>query len=129
MKWEGDGRRAVMQEFADEAHANGRFFFYVRIPGDIQALERGDRFEEPLELALGHAALGSVTGGGSQLGDDDKVEYCGIDVVTTDRVRGIEVIRRVMQECGCPNGAVIEEYLPEYQEHPIWPHAKQRGAR
>jgi hypothetical protein len=117
--WEGDGRRAVMQDLAEDAHANGQHFFYVRIPGDIQPLERGARFEDPLDAALRESALGSVTGGGSQLGENDTIEYCGIDVVTVDRARGIELIRRVMQECQCPDGAVIEEYLPEYEEHSI----------
>jgi hypothetical protein len=119
-KWEGDGRRAVMQKLAEEAHADGKYFFYVRIPGDIQPIERGDRFEDPLEAALHEAALGSVTGGGSQMGEGTRVEYCGLDVIVSDRSRGIELIRRVMQSIGCPQAAVIEEYLPEYREFPVW---------
>jgi hypothetical protein len=109
-----------MQDLAEDARANGQHFLYVRIPGDIQPLERGDRFEDPLDVALRESALGSVTGGGSQLGEDDTIEYCGIDVVTVDRARGIELVRRVMRECQCPDGSVIEEYLPEYREHSIW---------
>jgi hypothetical protein len=119
-KWEGDGRRAVMQKLAEEAHADGKYFFYVRIPGDIQPIERGDRFEDPLEAALHEAALGSVTGGGSQMGEGTRVEYCGLDVIVSDRSRGIELIRRVMQSIGCPQAAVIEEYLPEYRGFPVW---------
>ena len=46
---------------ADEARSEGNHFFYVRIPGDIQPIERGDRFEDPLEAALQEAALGLVT--------------------------------------------------------------------
>lgn len=120
-KWEGDGRRAVMQDLAEEADADGKHFFYVRIPGDIQPIERGDRFENPLEAALKRAALGSVTGGGSQMGEGSCVEYCGLDVVVIDRSRGIDLIRRVMQDQGCPLASVIEEYLPEYCELPVWP--------
>ena len=119
--WEGDGRRAVMQDLADEARSEGNHFFYVRIPGDIQPIERGDRFEDPLEAALQEGALGSVTGGGSQMAEGTRVEYCGLDVVVSDRARGIEVIRRVMQSVGCPQDAVIEEYVPAYSELPIWP--------
>lgn len=119
-KWEDDGRRAVMQDFAEAAHADGDHFFYVRIPGDIQPLEREERFEQPLELALQESGLGSVTGGGSQLGEGTTVEYCGLDVVVSERARAIALIRSVMQSVGCPLGAVLEEYLPEYSELPIW---------
>ena len=110
-----------MQNLADEAQSEGKHFFYVRIPGDIQPIERGNRFEDPLEAALQDAALGCVTGGGSQLGEGARVEYCGLDVVVSDRSRGIDLIRRVLQSLGCPQAAVIEEYLPDYNELPVWP--------
>lgn len=119
-RWDGDGRRQVMQELAETARDDGKHFLYVRIPGDIQPVERGSRFEEPLEAALRAAALGSVTGGGSQTGEGTSVEFCGLDVVVLDRAPAIELIRRVMQSAGCPKDAVIEEYLPGYGELPIW---------
>ena len=120
-KWENDGRRAVMQDFAEEAQSEGKHFFYVRIPGDVQPVERGDRFEDPLDAALQASGLGEVTGGGSQMGEGSAVEYSGLDVVVNDRIRGIAVIRRVLQIAGCPKTAVIEEYLPDYAELPVWP--------
>lgn len=110
-----------MQNFAEEAHSEGSHFLYVRIPGDIQPLEREERFERPLEVALQASGLGSVTGGGSQLGEGTTVEYCGLDVVVNDRLRAIQLVCSVMQRVGCPRTAVIEEYLPEYTELPIWP--------
>ena len=119
--WEDDGRRAVMQDFAEEANADGKHFFYVRIPGDIQPIARADSFEDPLEAALQDAGLGAVTGGGSQMGEGTTVEYCGLDVVVLDRVRGLELIRTVMQKVSCPGDATIEEYLPNYRELPVWP--------
>jgi hypothetical protein len=118
--WEDDGRRAVMQEFAEEAASEGNHFFYVRIPGDIQPLEREERFEAPLEIALEESELGSITGGGSQLGEGTTVEYCGIDVVVSDRAQALALIRKVMQGVRCPPATVIEEYVPEYAELPIW---------
>jgi hypothetical protein len=44
-EWEDDGRREVMQEFAEAAASEGNHFFYVRIPGDIQPLEREERLK------------------------------------------------------------------------------------
>jgi hypothetical protein len=120
-KWEGDGRRAVMQDLADQAESQGEHVFYVRSPRHIQPTERADRFEDPLEAALQHAGVGSVTGGRSQLGEGTTVEYCGLDVVVVERLRGLDVIRSVMQRVGCPRDAMIEEYIPDYCELPVWP--------
>jgi hypothetical protein len=118
-----DGRRDIMAGFADSAHERGEFFFYVKIPQDVQPLERGDRYEDPLHAALHEASLGEVTGGGSQLGEGKTIEYCGLDVVVRDRDRGLELIRSVMLSLDAPPDTVIEEYLPTYQEHALTPPA------
>jgi hypothetical protein len=73
------------------------------------------------DAALQEASLGSVTGGGSQMGGGTRVEYCGLDVAVSARTRGLELIRRVMQSVGCPQTAVIEEFSPDYSEPPVWP--------
>jgi len=114
------GRGEVMLGFAESAAEDGRFFFYVRIPESIGPLDRGDRYEDPLQKALSGAELGEITGGGSQMGEGDSIAYCGLDVVVTDRDRGLAVIRETMQRLDAPLGTVIEEYLPNYVEHPIY---------
>ena len=116
-----DGRKEVSLGFAEEAQKRGEFFFYVRIPEDVQPLERGERYEDPLQEALSAEDLGEVTGGGSQLGEGKTIEYCGLDVEVRDRDRGLEVIRTVMGRLGAPAATVIEEYLPTYQEHRLEP--------
>ena len=90
--------------------------FYVRLPAPLQPLERGERFEDPLHEALTTAGLGEVAGGGSQLGEDDTIIYCGLDVVVNDRDRGLELIRSMMRKLGAPDGTVIEEFLPVWSE-------------
>jgi len=114
------GRAAVMLEFAEAASGRGEFFFYVRIPENLQPIARGDRYEDSLQDALAAQGIGEVTGGGSQLGEGDSVEYCGIDVVVRARDSGLELIRSVMRKLGAPRATVIEEYLPSYREHPVY---------
>lgn len=109
-----DGRRAMMQEWAKAYAEAGRHFFYVRIPEALGPIERGDKYEEPLQNALGE--LGEVTGGGSQMGDGHSIAYCGIDLVVNDRDRGLRIIRQSMRACGAPAETVIEEYVPTYRE-------------
>lgn len=92
--WEGDGRRAVMQELAEEAVLRRESLFLRADSGGHSA----------------HRAWRAF-----------RVEYCGLDVVVSDRALGIELIRRVLQDVGCPQGAMLEEYVPTYSELPIWP--------
>jgi hypothetical protein len=114
------GRAAVMLEFSEAAAERGEFFFYVRIPDALQPLDRGDRYEDPLQDALDAADIGKVTGGGSQLGEGTSIEYCGIDVVVRDRDRGLELICSEMRTLGAPRATVVEEYLPTYREHLVY---------
>ncbi len=109
-----------MLGFAESAAADGRFFFYVRIPESVGPIDRGDRYEDPLQQALSAGDLGEITGGGSQLGEGDSIAYCGLDVVVSDRERGLAVIRETMRRLSAPAGTVIEEYLPSYVEHPVY---------
>jgi hypothetical protein len=113
------GRADVMLGFAESAAEDGKHFFYIRIPESIGPIDRGDCYEEPLAAALAAAGLGDITGGGSQLGEGNSIAYCGIDVVVTNRKRGLALIRMTMKRLGAPPGTVIEEYLPTYREHKL----------
>ncbi len=109
-----------MLDFAEAASERGEFFFYVRIPEDLQPLARGDRYENPLQDALAAADMGEVTGGGSQLGEGTSIEYCGIDVVVRDRARRLELICSEMRRLRAPPAPVVEEYLPSYREYQVY---------
>lgn len=109
-----------MRGFARDAAERGEYFFYIRIPESVGPIERGERYEDPLDDALSVDALGRITGGGSQLGDGDTIAYCGIDVVVSDRRRGLEMIRKTMRRLRAPREAVVEEYVPTYREYPVY---------
>jgi len=47
-------------------------FVVARLWEPIQPLDRGDRYEDPLDAALSAAGWGDVTGGGSQLTDHNE---------------------------------------------------------
>src|SRR5437588_2961708 len=115
-----DGRKETLLGFAESAQERGHFFFYVRIPGNIQPIERGERFEDPLQAALEKEKLGEVTGGGSQMGEGKTVEFCGLDVEVTDRDKGLRIIRQIMRRLDAPPGTMIEDYLPSYRELPLY---------
>jgi hypothetical protein len=89
-----------------------QLFIYVMIPGDIQPISRGQRFEDPLDAALQDAGLGEVSGGGSQMDDpysdgSPRVEFCGIDVDATDRDGARSLLRQKLVELGAPSGTEL----------------------
>ena len=87
-------------------------FIYVKIPGDIQPLVRGERFEDPLQAALEVAGLGNISGGGSQLDNAypdgrPKVEFCGLDIDVTDRDRARAFLMNKLVELQVPPGTEV----------------------
>lgn len=59
-------------------------FIYIKLPGNIGPLDRGELFEDQIDPMLEKEGLGSVSGG-SSLGDEQpdgsrQVAFCGIDV-------------------------------------------------
>jgi hypothetical protein len=108
-----------MQGMAEEAWDQGLFFFYIRIPEPLLPADRGMKYEDPLADVLRAAQLGEVTGGGQQLGEGNSIVYCGVDVILSERVRGLEVLREALFQLGAPSNTVIEEFIPVFTEHPL----------
>jgi hypothetical protein len=82
-------------------------FVYIKIPAPIQPLDRATLFEDPIDDALQPDDLGHVSGGGSLLGDalpdgTRPIEFCGIDIDTTDRAAVLEVLRELLPSLGIP---------------------------
>ncbi|MFH5805787.1 hypothetical protein [Alienimonas sp. DA493] len=117
-----DGRQEMMRGFAESAAERGQHFFYVLIREPLGPIDRGEKYEDPLNAALGE--LGDVVGGGSQLGEGDAVAFCGLDVVVNDRERGLQKIRQSLRACGAPADTVIEEYVPAFAELPLSPRGR-----
>ncbi|WP_296249677.1 hypothetical protein [uncultured Stenotrophomonas sp.] len=82
-------------------------FIYVKIPAAIQPLDRGSMFEDPIDAALNPEGLGYISGGGSLLGNalpdgTRPIEFCGIDIDTTDRDAVLLVLRAMLPSLGIP---------------------------
>jgi hypothetical protein len=95
-----------------EAAFSPELFIYVMIPAAIQPIDRGTRFEDPLEAKLQEAHLGTVSGGGSQLSAPDSegrkhIEFCGLDVDVTDREQARTLLREELPHLGAPVGTEL----------------------
>jgi hypothetical protein len=83
------------------------YFIVARIVEPIEPVDRGDRYEDPLNDALHELALGEVVGGGTMFSKDECVEYGYIEIEVVDLDRGIEVCARVLDELGAPAGSSL----------------------
>ncbi len=87
-------------------------FIYIKIPGNIQPFERGDLFEDRIEPVLQERGIGSVSGGGSSLGDVgpdgyNEVVFCGIDIAVVDREKTLMALRELLPTLSAPAGTEI----------------------
>ena len=87
-------------------------FVYVMLPEGLMPIDRGDRYEDPIDDELQAGGLGYVSGGGSSLGDERPdgtrlIEYCGVDIEAHDLGGVLDLLRRKLQELGCPKGTQI----------------------
>lgn len=110
---------------------------YVYLPGSIEPIDRGDRFEDPINEELQRLGLGEVSGGGSQLGDarpdgSRPIEFCGIDVDTDNVDHAREVLRTLLPRLGCPAGTQLHyreaaNPLQDEYDGSAWLLGKQRS--
>ena len=108
---------APMKPASEEA-AEPAAFIYVKIPDGIGPLDRGEKYEDPLELKLSGAGLGHVSGGGSQLGDPRSdgsrpIEFCGLDIDATDLAKARALLRFELPLLGAPDGTELHYTIGE----------------
>lgn len=83
-------------------------FVFVKIADTVAPLERGTKYEDPLNAVLKKAGLGEVTGGGSSLSAERKIEWVGVDIDLTDVPKGIALVKRTLRSLGAPQGTMLE---------------------
>jgi hypothetical protein len=77
----------------------------ARIPEHIEPLDRGARYEDPVQDALAIRALGMVTGGGSQLTPAAEIGYVDVEMALADLDEALDVAKRALEEAGAPVGS------------------------
>ncbi len=101
-------------------------FVYIKIPASLQPLERGEKFEDPLQEALEQRGLGEITGGGSQLSNLDEnghrsIEFCGLDVDLYEAASGLALLRSELARLQAPPGTVLLYELDGHEwEEPVY---------
>jgi hypothetical protein len=79
----------------------------ARLYEHIEPLDRGTRYEDPLDSALRAVQLGEVTGGGSQLGQAGEIEFADIEILVPSVDDALPVIVRSLEDSGAPVGSQL----------------------
>jgi hypothetical protein len=77
------------------------------ITEDIGPIDRGRKYEDPIDAALKAAGLGEVTGGGSQLDASRRIAFVDIDVALADTEGALDLVRLTLKQLGAPAGSVL----------------------
>jgi hypothetical protein len=85
-------------------------FLVIHIPGDVEPMERGDRFEDPLDKALRKAGkVGKCVGGGTAFETEPefRITGCDIEVEAADLARAMPIIRDTLVAATAPPGTTV----------------------
>ena len=85
----------------------------ARVYEHIEPIDRGDRYEDPLQLVLEGKGLGRVTGGGSQLNEWGGITYADVEVEVANLDEALQVIADTLERAGAPQGSEILDTADE----------------
>lgn len=93
-------------------------FVYVRMPGDVQPVERHYLFEDPIEEQLKIRNLGYVSGGGTMQSEPDEngissIILTGIDIEADDLDGVRDLLRTLLPGLDAPMETQIEYTVGE----------------
>lgn len=83
-------------------------FVFVKITDPITPIERGTKYENPLVALLQTRKLGEITGGGTQLDENNKIAWVGIDLQLADLEGAVDVVQQKLRELGAAAGSQLE---------------------
>ena len=69
----------------------------ARLYEHVEPIDRGNRYEDPLQAQLDPRHAGRVTGGGSQLNADGAIDYADIEIELADLDDAVRLTERLLQ--------------------------------
>lgn len=82
-------------------------FILARVYEHIEPMDRGDRYEDPLEAVLQGKKVGRVTGGGSQLSELGQIEYADIEIELANLDDALGIVVDALEARGAPQGSEL----------------------
>ena len=79
----------------------------ARMYEHIEPIDRGNRYEDPLQAALEARNGGQVTGGGSQLTEDGRIEFADVEISVAELDQVLGTIVEALEKAGAPEGSEL----------------------
>ena len=90
----------------------------ARLNDRSQPMDRGERYEDPLEAFLKANGLGEVSGGGTQLLETGEIEYREVELqLTSTAPEVLAAVAEQLQSAGAPKGSCLVQ--PNGTEQPL----------
>lgn len=93
----------------------------ARLNDRSQPIDRGERYEDPLDAFLKANGLGEVSGGGTQLQETGEIDFCEVEIqLATVSPEVLEAVAAQLQAAGAPKGSALVQ--PDGTELPLGRH-------
>jgi hypothetical protein len=83
-------------------------FVTAQLNHPLMPLDRGDRYEDPLDEALSAEGLGHTDGGGTMQSESGEIEFIDVEIALTDEEKGIPFVISKLEEMGTPVGSILK---------------------
>ena len=74
----------------------------ARLHEHIEPIDRGERYEDPLQAVLDDAKVGRVTGGGSQLNELGVIDYADVEIELANLDEALRIVSEALEKSGAP---------------------------
>jgi hypothetical protein len=79
----------------------------ARVYEHIEPIDRGDRYEDPLQATLETMGVGRVTGGGSQLNELGGIAHADVEIELANVDEALRIVAEALEQAGAPQGSEL----------------------
>ncbi|HEX3234572.1 MAG TPA: hypothetical protein VHR41_10280 [Gemmatimonadales bacterium] len=79
----------------------------ARVYEHIEPIDRGDRYEDPLQATLEKMGIGRVTGGGSQLNELGGITHADVEIELANIDEALRIVAEALEQAGAPQGSEL----------------------
>lgn len=79
----------------------------------LMPIDRGERYEDPLDEALSAQGLGETSGGGTMQEKSGEIEFIDVEIDLTDLEKGVPFVIAKLEGLGAPKGSILRVHDTE----------------
>jgi hypothetical protein len=110
----------LLSSFAYAEDEAQTVFVFAHINDALMPVERGIKYEDPLDSFLKSKGIGEVTGGGTMQSEAGQILWIGVDIELMEPQKNIALVVHELRELGAPRGSFLEyTFMGMPQKTPI----------